>query len=112
MGKDEIQLATENAMQRISQHTNMCLRKVEKEFDRLDPRKQLNLKKTLLKQIPEKPMRLDIYMDVIRVALGKHNVQVTPQEYELLIRRLGLVVDNLVSSTYNPENLRIALEIV
>lgn len=110
--KTDIQLATENALQRISQHTHMCMKRIEKELERLDLRKQLNLKKVLLSKIPENPMHLDAYMDLIRIMIGKHNIQLTAQEYELLIRRLGLVVDNRVSSTYAPEALRIALEVV
>lgn len=99
-------------MQRIAQRTGECLKRIQDAYDRIDVTKQLNLKKVLLQKLPEKPMRLDIYMDTVRFLLGKHNVQVTPLEYEMLLRKLGLVVDNMVSASYNRQALEIALNLV
>lgn len=108
----EIKLLTDNAVQRVAQKTAECLKKISDAYDRVDVTKQINLKKTLLRQLPEKPMRLDIYMDTVKFFLGKYNIQVTAGEYELLLIRLGLVVDNMVCAEYNRSALEIALNLV
>lgn len=109
---NDLKLATENAIQRVAQKTAECLKKIQDKYDTIDVTKQVNLKKTLLRQLPEKPMRLDIYMDTVRFYLGKYNIQVTAAEYEFLLRKLGLVVDNKVSARYNRKALEIALNLV
>lgn len=65
----------------------------------------MNLRKALLKQIPEKPMRLDIYMEVVSHYLRRNEVGLTLAEYETFLYKMGLVKNDRVCKAHNPELL-------
>jgi len=63
-----------------------------KEFGQYSPKTQLNIKKMLLKGLPEKPMKMAKYMAYIKdFILQRKIVGFNLAEYEVLLHRLDLV---------------------
>lgn len=103
--EEQLEIATTRALSRLSAHTSICLKRVTEEVAKFSPRNQLNLRKALLRQIPEKPLRMDIYMEVVSFYLKRNEVDITLAEYETLLYRLGLVKKDKVCKAHNPELL-------
>lgn len=65
------------------------------EFGQYSPQNQLNIKKLLLKGLPEKPMKMAKYLAYIKDFIGKKKLTgFNLAEYEVLLRRLDLISPN------------------
>lgn len=110
--QEQIEVLTLKAIQKLTAHTTRCLKKISEAQKKYDPRTQLSLRKALIRQLPSKPMRLDIYMGIVDFYLRENDVQLTLAAYELFLYKIGVIQDNKVCSAYNAQLVEQILEII
>lgn len=94
-----------------SNHLNNLL----KEFGQYNPREQMNLKKALLKGLPDKPISMTKYMRYLNDFIEKKKfIGFSLAEYEIVLRKLDLISpsDELDVARIDPKILALVISIL
>ena len=97
--EEEVQLLKEKKWfkNQINEHKRILsseysnhLNNLKKEFAKYNPRKQVNIKKALLKSLPKIKMKLSSYF----IFLSQFNLDYSMAEWEITLRKLGYINTN------------------
>jgi hypothetical protein len=92
----------------LTREYSSLMYKLKREFTKYNPSNQLNVKKLLLNQLPDKPINIDTYMKVLYKFLKENKLEFNLSEFEILLYKLDLVEDNKIySSRLSPEVMKI-----
>lgn len=67
------------------------------EFEKYDPKKQLNLRKMLLNKLPEEETDVNLYFSVLTKFLKENKFEYNLSEYEILLHKLKVIHEGKVS---------------
>lgn len=92
----------------LTREYSSLMYKLKREFTKYNPSNQLNIKKLLLNQLPDKPIDVETYMKVLYKFLKEHKLDFNLSEFEILLYKLDLIQDNKIdSSRLSPEVMKL-----
>lgn len=101
--KKEIDSYIKEQTRLLSIHYSKLLASLRKEFKAYNPKNQINIKKTLVSLIPDKPMDIGNYINIVKEILNKHSLEFNLIEYEIWLSLIGFLVDNKVCKSFLTE---------
>lgn len=104
LSNKEMILNTSRECQRLlSYQYKTLLKELKKEIDKHDPSKQINIRKVLLNNIPERSTYIDNFLKTVYEIFDKYKLNYNKAEVEIWLRKIGLVIDNKIKRSNLPE---------
>ena len=82
---------------------------LRKEFDKYNPKNQVNIKKVLLLSLPNKNIHIDNFLLCISEKFNEKNINYSLAEIEIFLTKIGAIKRNMVNKSFVNKKLYEAL---